>query len=508
MERLREKSKIENEENNGKKAGGVGNKERVIAEFKGDADLRIRELDVKGGRVTVVHLDGLADSTRLSDFIVRAVLSGKDAGTLEDIEKQCVCVVNVKREESLTAMIDAMLMGNALLFAEGSEDALVLDTQAPEGRAIVEPPTSTVTNGPREGFVENIKKNIAMIRKRLKTTDFRCKNMNVGKYTQTVISVCYIEGVAKRELAEEICNKISKINIDGIIDSSYISRFIDGGSSKLFKTCGNTEKPDIAVAKMLEGRIVILADGSPIALTVPYMFIEDIQTAEDYFISPRTATVSRAIRLMAILASVFIPGMYVSLQLYNYQIIPLKFLLTIMNATQAIPLDPLAEMLFVLLLFDVIREANFRMPKFAGLALSIVGAVVLGDAAVKAGLLGAPAVVIGALSGIGLYAMPDNTILFTVLRFVFTLIGGVIGVFGIMIAGLIILIYLSSMNVFGTPYLAPFGPDIPDDRRDAVFKMPIDKLKNRPLAIGSRNKRRLNVEDNEKQNENQSDTDN
>lgn len=178
--------------------------------------------------------------------------------------------------------------------------------------------------------------------------------------------------------------------MDGVIDSSYLTRYVDDNGSTLFKMCGKTEKPDICAAKMLEGRIAIFSDGSPIALTLPYMFIEDIQTSEDYFISPGSATFSRYTRLMAILASIFIPGLYVSLQTYNYQIIPLKFLLTVMNATESIPFDPLTEMIFVMLLFDIIREANFRMPKYAGLALSIVGAVVLGDAAVKAGLLGAP----------------------------------------------------------------------------------------------------------------------
>lgn len=468
----------------------ASNRELITEELSGDADVKIRPVKSGGTEFTALYIDGITDQGKLSDFIVRALQSEKPVRNLDEALGSGVAIVNARKVTGKSEMIKLLLSGNALLFDEKGLDALALDVVSAEGRGITEPPTSMVTNGPREGFVESLKKNVTLIRKRLRTDKFRQITLNIGKYTDTLVSICYIEGIADEKLALKIKERLEKTQVDGVIDSSYLTRYVDGNGSTLFKMCGKTEKPDIAVAKMLEGRIAVIADGSPIVLTLPYMFIEDIQTSEDYFISPGTATFSRYTRLMAILASIFIPGLYVSLQTYNYQIIPLKFLLTIMNATQSIPFDPLTEMIFVMLLFDIIREANFRMHKYAGLALSIVGAVVLGDAAVKAGLLGAPAVVIGALSGIGLYAMPDNTILFTVLRLCLTLIGGITGIFGIIIASLIVLTYLTGIDCFGTPYMAPFAPYIASDKRDAVMKATDEKLTKRPKSIGSKNKTR------------------
>lgn len=469
----------------------MNNKTKILQAFQNDPDLRIREITAGSEQYTLIHIDGISDSQKLSDFIVKALQSSTSCRTLDDIARKSLSIVNLRKISTQGQMTELLLIGNALLFDENGLECLALDVTAAESRSISEPPTSIVTNGPREGFVESIKKNVALLRKRLKTESFKQVTLSIGKYTSTLVSICYIEGVSDEKLVHDIEKKLKSIDVDGVIDSSYITRYIDKHGSNLFKMCGKTEKPDIAAGKLLEGRIVIFADGSPIALTLPYMFIEDIQTSEDYFISPKKATFLRFTRLIAILASIFIPGLYVSLQVYNYQIIPLKFLLTIMNATQAIPFDPLSEMVFVMILFDIIREANFRMPKYAGLALSIVGAVVLGDAAVKAGLLGAPAVVIGALSGIGLYAMPDNTILFTILRLFLTLIGGIVGIFGIMIASLMVLTYLSDLNCFGTPYMAPFGPYIATDKNDAIVKTTDDKLTLRPKSIGSKNKIRF-----------------
>ncbi|MEG2085264.1 MAG: spore germination protein, partial [Clostridia bacterium] len=394
----------------------MNNKTRIYEIFKSDPDLRIRELSAFTHEITIIHLDGLANFARLSDFVTRSIIDSEGFFDLKDLESKSMAIINLNIETSFSEMVTKLLAGFSLLFMDSCLDALVLDTQVFDGRSIIEPPTSHVTKGPREGFVENMRTNINLMRKRLKSESFKQIILTAGKYTCTAISVCYLEGVIDQKVVDEIVTKIKNINIDGIIDSSYVAKFIDTCRSTLFKTVGNTEKPDIATAKMLEGRAIIFVDGSPIALTLPYMFIEDIQTAEDYYMSPYTATNARYIRLLSVLGSIFIPGLYVSLQLHNYQIIPLKFLLTIMNSTQAIPLSPLSEMIVVLILFDVLREANFRMPQFAGLALSVVGGIVLGDAAVRAGILGAPAVMIGALSGIGLYTMPDNTMLFTLLR--------------------------------------------------------------------------------------------
>ncbi|MEG2014769.1 MAG: spore germination protein, partial [Clostridia bacterium] len=311
------------------------------------------------------------------------------------------------------------------------------------------------------------------------------------KYTNTSVAICYLETIADISIVNNIAQTIKSINIDGITDSSQIARLLDKENTLMFRRVGDTEKPDVAVGKMLEGRIAVIVDGSPIVLTLPYMFIEDLQGPEDYFQNATTTSVSRALRAIAVVASAFLPSLYVSLQLYNYQIIPLKFLVTITKATQTIPFSPLSEMLLVLVLFDILREANMRMPSAAGFSLSLVGAIVLGDAAVNAGLLGAPAVVIGALSGIGLYTMPDNTVLLSIVRLFVTFLGGLMGLLGVILACLALLCYAVELGSYKTPYLAPYAPIIESDKQDSIMKSDLTKLSERPVAVSTENRTRF-----------------
>ena len=259
---------------------------------------------------------------------------------------------------------------------------------------------------------------------------------------------------------------------------------------RLFRRVGSTEKPDVAVGKMLEGRVAVLVDGSPMALTLPYLYVEDLQSPGDYYENSVVTGVNRTLRLLSVFLSVLLPSLYVCLQMYNYQIIPLKFLITILNATDPIPFSPLSEMLLVLIIFDILREANLRMPSAVGITLSLVGAIVLGDAAVKAGLIGAPAVMIGALSGIGLFTMPEDTLILSLLRLGITFVGGIMGIMGVVLCIMALMLYMSSLSQYKTPFLAPFAPDVPRDRQDAVMQKPLPEQKYRPKSVPHENDRR------------------
>ena len=344
-----------------------------------------------------------------------------------------------------------------------------------------------VLRGPREGFIEDVKVNLTLLRKRLKTQDFKYENLTVGKYTNTAVAVCYIDGIADKSVVDDIVQKISAIKTDGILDSTYLAPYLDVEKTFLFRRVGVTEKPDIAVAKMLEGRVAIIVDGSPMVLTMPYLFMEDIQSPGDYYENSTMTALSRILRLISVIASLLLPSLYVCLQEYNYQIIPLRFLITVMNASEAIPFSPLSEMLLVLIIFDILREANLRMPSAVGISLSLVGAIVLGDAAVKAGLLGAPAVMIGALSGIGLFTLPDNTLVMSLLRLVLTFIGGTMGLFGVTIAMMGIIFYLASLQINKTPFLAPFAPLVPEDLKDGIAQKQIASMNKRPRSVPNSN---------------------
>jgi spore germination protein KA len=291
-------------------------------------------------------------------------------------------------------------------------------------------------------------------------------------------------------VVNKVIQQVQKINIDGVLDASYITRYIDQNKTALFRRVGMTEKPDVAVGKMLEGRVAIVVDGSPMVLTVPYLYVEDLQSPGDYYEDHTMTSLNRLLRFVSVLASVLLPSLYVCLQMYNYQIIPLKFLITVLNATQAIPFSPLAEMILIIVIFDILREANLRMPSAVGISLSLVGAIVLGDAAVKAGLIGAPAVMIGALSGIGLFTMPDNTLILSLLRLVITFIAGVMGILGVILSMMVILFYLCSMQGYHTPFLVPFTPPMESDKQDAVMNKPLTSWTKRPKSIPNKNQTR------------------
>ena len=456
--------------------------------WRGQDDFRLREISC-GIQLKAVCLDTMCDDAKVSAFVLQPLAYSAKANSIDQVEQKLAAGTGVRKPANIFAAIEDFTNGYTLIF-DGDDNCLSVDTRTVVGRSIAEPPTSMVMRGPREGFVEDIKVNVTLLRKRLKTPNLKIVNLAVGKYTNTAVAVCYIDGLTDMSIVNDVVQRLEAVKVDGVLDSSYLARYLDVNKTFLFRRVGSTEKPDIAVGKMLEGRLVVVVDGSPMVLTLPYLFVEDMQSPGDYYENASMTTLSRSLRFISVIASVLLPALYVCLQVYNYQIIPLRFLITVLNASEAIPFSPLTEMLLVLIVFDILREANLRMPSAVGISLSLVGAIVLGDAAVQAGLLGAPAVMIGALSGIGLFTLPDNTLILSLLRLVVTLIGGIMGLLGVIIATLAIIVYLCSMQNYKTPFLAPFAPDIPEDRQDAVAQIPVPDMKQRPKSIPNKNRNR------------------
>jgi spore germination protein KA len=309
------------------------------------------------------------------------------------------------------------------------------------------------------------------------------KGMSVGKYSGTSVTLMYIEGIVSKKVVDEVQKKLEAIDIDGVIDSFYIASCISPDKHSMFRQVGNSEKPDVIASKILEGRVAIIVDGSPIVLTVPYMLAEDFQDGGDYYMGAWRSSMSRIFRLLGVMISILLPAVYVALQSYHYHLLPLKFLLTLITATNGISFPPEIEMLFVLILFEILSEASVRMPSFMGISLSIVGAIVLGDTAVKAGLISSPAVLVTALSAIGVYCVPDQSGTITILRMFFLLVSSVFGFFGIILCSILLVARLASMDTFGTPYLAPYAPRINPDLKDGFLKADLGQMKTRPYSI-------------------------
>ena len=259
---------------------------------------------------------------------------------------------------------------------------------------------------------------------------------------------------------------------------------------------GNTEKPDVAAATLLEGRVAVIPDGSPLVLTLPFLLLEDMQDGYDYYSGDWRAAFSRIFRVLGAALTVLLPAGYVALQSYHFHLLPIKFLVTLVGATSSIPFPPAVEMLFVLLLFEVLNEASMRMPRYLGVSLSIVGAIVLGDTAVKAGLISSPAVLVTALSSIGIFCVPDQVGTLSILRIVFLSASAVLGLFGMIAVLAVTLCYLASMQNYGAPYLAPYAPRISTDLKDGMLKAAGKDMTTRPLSFPNRNRTRQNNGDN------------
>lgn len=362
-------------------------------------------------------------------------------------------------------------------------------------RGITEPPTSTVIKGPRLGFIEDLETNLTILKNKLKTADLETAEFTVGKYTQTRVVVVSIKSIADEKITAKVIERIKSINIDGVADSYYIAQFLQDEKIKLFNQVGSDEKPDIITAKLLEGRVAVFVDGSPIVLTVPYVLLEDIQNSDDYYQNAMAVSLKRVIRIVGGIITILAPALYIALQLYHYNIVPVNMLIIITNSVKASPFSPLLEMLFVLVLFEILYEATLNMPKHLSGALGIIGALVLGDTAVKAGLISSPAVLVAAMSGITMYIIPDLAPQISLLKFFFAIVGGVLGLYGIVIVGVLLVIYLAGIDSYGAPYLAPFAPYIKSDTKDAVFKSGIRQMQQRPKSIPNNNSTRVRLEE-------------
>ena len=400
----------------------------------------------------------------------------------------------LKEKRNFDETVKEILDGNVALLIDGIAVILIVGAKFLPVRAIMEPPTDVVVKGPREGFIEDIKVNMTLVRKRLKTPDLQFETIKIGRRTDTAVSLCYLNGIVNEQVKADVLKRLQQIDVDCILDSSYIAAFLSPHGHSLFKQIGTTEKPDVFVGKIAEGRVGILVDGSPIALTLPFVLTEDFQSSEDYFISPFMATIFRFLRFIALTVALLLPALYVSAQLFKMQLVPIGLMLTIASDTRELPLSPSLEMFVVLLLLEILKEASIRMPKYVGMSLSVVGALVLGETAVSAGILSTPAIIVVAFSGICLYTVPNFVETGSILRWIFLIVGGSLGPFGIVLCIAFLLYYLLSTDSFNAPLLAPFCPFTPKDMRDSIVKYGAQSLTKRPALFDSPNKTRIKIQ--------------
>ena len=474
--------------------GTVELSNNILEKLNHNSDVVCRNLIICGKNIDILYIKDISNYEIISQDILLPLARIDKLGIDIDINylnNSVLTAGNIDTSSDINMAVDEMLKGKAVISMSGENNFLIVDATKYNTRAIEEPPTSAVLKGPREGFNENIKNNVSMVRRRVATPNLMMHDINVGKQTSTAVTVMWLKNVADNSIVQAIIAKIKSINIDGVVDSNYIAEFLQNRKNSIFNQIGTSEKPDIITAKLLEGRVAVFVDGSPIVLTLPFVLFETFQNSSDYYTKHHHSTLSRWVRLIGILFAVILPGFYVAVQLYHYDIVPLKFLVTIMNTTSGLPFTPLFETLFIILLFEILNEASVRMPKHLGMAMSIVGALILGDTAVKAGLISPPAMMIVALSGITLFVVSDLSEQLSLLRLGFTLMGGLLGLYGVILGGIFLVAYLNTIDSYGAPYLSPLSPHIRSDMKDFLNMAPLTDMKKRPKSFKNKNRTRL-----------------
>ncbi|MBQ8352319.1 MAG: spore germination protein [Clostridia bacterium] len=448
-----------------------------------------------GVECVLVYADGMVNKHLLGELVARPLqaVALPDGESRKDVVATTCRFPEIKELTRLDECEKEVLDGNALLLVDGISVAFSFGAKLLPVRSVTEPPTDVAVKGPREGFIEDVKTNMALVRKRLKSPDLRLQVSRIGRRSDTAVCLCYLEGIVNEDVKKTVEERLQKVDMDILPDSSYVAALISERKHSVFRSVGTTERPDVFAAKLAEGRVGMLVDGSPIALTLPFAQVEDFQSNEDYYVSPFMATIFRLLRLFSVMIALLAPALYVCSQLFKIQLLPLALTLTIAKSAKDIPLSPSMEMFLVLFVLEVLKEASIRMPKYVGMSLSVVGALVLGEAAVSAGFLSTPAIIVVAFSGICLYAVPNFVETGSILRWIFLIVAGSIGPFGLTVCVALVLYYMLTADSFGMPLLAPFAPISPSDLKDALVKYELLSLSKRPKIYGSKNRTRLSL---------------
>ncbi|MGE7694544.1 spore germination protein [Lysinibacillus sp. NPDC094177] len=462
-------------------------------------DLIIREITIGKAEkyaLAIIYIDGLSDKVTISDTVIDKLMLDIDANQDTDTEKiirylrdSCLTAGDVNDIFNFSVLYNSILNGDTVILLDESSTGIVTNTKGAKDRAVMEPSTESVIRGPRESFTETLRTNTALIRRKIKSPNLWIKSRIVGEVTKTDVAVMYLNDIANDKIVAEVLARLDRINIDGILEGGYIEDFIQDSKYSIFPTVYNSERPDVIAGEILDGKIAILVDGSPFVLVVPALFTSFLQSAEDYYQHWMISSLVRILRFFGISLALVAPSLYVAITTFHQEMLPTAMLISIASQREGVPFPAVVEALIMEVAFEVLREAGLRMPRTIGPAVSIVGTLVIGQAAVEAGIVSAVMVIIVALTAICSFLFPAYGLSNTVraLRFPLMILAAIVGLFGVMLGLMIIVLHMCSIRTFGVPYLSPFGPLILKDQKDALFLFPRRALLTRPRLISQKN---------------------
>ena len=466
--------------------------------FKNDAILRNRTVEIgkTGFRASVFYMDGMVNTEILNESVIKPLILAKIRPgeiSVENIEAKILFAGEVSKNTTLDQAIRGVLYGDTLLMIEGEKTVFTINTKGWRTRGVTEPSDERVLKGPREGFDEAALLNVALIRRKLLTPDLCVELQRVGRRTETLVFICYLESLADKGILKELKKRIAAIDIDGILDSNYIAELIGGKRLPLLKKMGTTERPDIVAARLLEGRIAIIVDGTPVVLTIPYLFSENFQSDEDYYVNYLIASASRMMRYVCFFLAVSVPAVFVALLTHHLGLLPTNFMLSVSALREGVPMSSVTECVLLILIFEILKETGLRTPQSQGFALSIVGGLVVGQAAVEAKIVSAPMLIAVALSGIAGLMIPRLRNVVFYLRFILVFLSALLGLYGYIIGFSMFLLLSLSIKSFGVDTVPSLASPQFSTFKDTFFRASWRKMYKRPMF--NANKTRLTQSD-------------
>ncbi|WP_085994433.1 spore germination protein [Oceanobacillus senegalensis] len=445
-------------------------------------------------KAILIYIEGLSNVEEMDDNVLSPLMKQAEEKSyrIDTLINKRVSVSSVKEVKTFSECIGEISSGNPVIIVDQQKSGFSIGLSKLEKRSIDEPQAERVVRGPRDGFIEDLSVNTSLLRRRIRSPKLKMKSMEIGEYTKTKVVLAYVEGIADKTLIEEVNNRIRRVNIDGILESGVLEEFIEDNPYSPFPQVLATERPDAVTSNLLEGRVAILVDGTPITMVVPTTLYSLLQSSEDYYGRFLISTLIRWLRYLFLVLSLLLPSLYVAILTYHHEMVPTTLLISIAGSREQVPFPAIVEVLLMEVTFEALREAGLRLPKQVGSAVSIVGALVIGEAAVSAGIVSAPMVIVVAITGVASFTIPrySASSAIRMLRFPIILLAGTLGLLGIMLGIITIIIHLATLRSFGEPYLSPMGPMKKQDMKDVLVRAPWWKLNTRPHLTGNYNKYR------------------
>ncbi|CAM3092160.1 spore germination protein [Paenibacillus lupini] len=462
------------------------NLHRLKHDLGGSDDLIMREIRYDGMRfasAAVVYIDGLSNAMAINQYIYDVLdysLSHHHAENPSSVDaaglaKKLISGMGaISNVSEMATLYKNLLSGQAIILLAGQKIAYCADIREWKGRDVTESTNQTSIRGPRESFTETLRTNTSLIRRKIKDPRLWLETVTIGQVTKTDVTLMYLNGVVKPSVLQAVRSRLSKIEIDGILDSGYIEELIEDGRWSLFPTVFNTELPDNVAGQLLEGRVAILVEGTPNVLIVPTQLVAFFQSTEDYYQRTFYASLLRILRFGSVFISLLFPSLYIAITTFHRDMLPASLLISLAAQREGVPFPAFIEALIMEITFEILREAGLRMPRAIGQAVSVVGTLVIGQAAVEAGIVSAAMVIVVSITAISTFTVPaySMSIPIRILRFVFMVVAASFGLFGIIMGFFVLLLHLCALRSFGEPFMAPLSPYKKTDMQDTLFRLP------------------------------------